>query len=240
VLLALTHILALLVENLLKEISSLTNYFYSNVLNNVHLVLTLIKTMHVYLVKVVLNVLVHLKPIVLAVTCSGDKISITLLKLLLVTGKVSSNLLPIKSKLLVVNKLPSKVNNKVKRSKVNVSKHVAMVTSWLETIKNAYLALHCAKHASMNLISALLQKLVMSNSWVNSMPNVQKVWSQLKLLLVIINGTSVVVLKIVLLTLALLKKKVTKNFVMLVKITLTGILLKLENVILLLQNVLLL
>lgn len=163
-LLALTHTLASNVNHLLKEISLPTNYFYGNVLNNVHLVLTLTKPINVCLAMVVLNVLAQLKLIVLAVTCSGDKISITLLKLLLLTGKVSSNLLPIKSKLLVVNKLPSKVNNKVKKSKVCVSKHVVMVTSWLETIKNAYLVPRCAKLASMSLIIALLQKLVMSNS----------------------------------------------------------------------------
>lgn len=119
-----------------------------------------------------------------------------------------------------------------------MSPHVVMVTTWLETIKNAYLAPKCAQLASMIPICALLQKLVTSNSWVDSILLVQQVWSQPKPLLVAINGTSVVVLLIVLLTLALFMKKITKNSVMNVPTTLTGISRKSENVILLLKNVL--
>lgn len=107
-LLAQTLTLASNVKNLPKEISPLGKSSYSNVLKNAHLVLSLTATMNVCLVKVVLNVLVHLKLIVLAVTAIGDKILMKQPKLLLVSGKVSSNLLSIKSKQLVVNKLNSK------------------------------------------------------------------------------------------------------------------------------------
>jgi hypothetical protein len=69
---------------------------------------------------------------------------------------------------------------------------------------------------------------------------VQMVWLQPLLLLVMLHGTSVVVLLIVLLTLVSLKKKCTKNSVLLVRIILTGLSKKLDNVILLIKNVLLL
>lgn len=117
--------------------------------------------MNVCLVKVVLNVSAQPKMIVLAVTDSGDKIRM-IKALLLLTGKVSSNQLPIKSKLLVVNKLLSK--KEVVLSKVYVSKNVVLVTTWLETKENAYLVTKCVLLASMILNIVLHQKLVKPNS----------------------------------------------------------------------------
>jgi hypothetical protein len=183
---------------------------------------------------VVLHVLVHLLLIVLAVTNTGDKILIRMV-LFFLTGKVSSNLLPIKSKQLVVNKFLSK--KEVMLSKVLASKNVVMVTIEIETVKNANHVALCVKLASMILIIALHQNLVNLNSWVDSMMLVHKVCKLQMLLLAKIHGNSVVVLKIVLLTLVSLKKNSTKNSVGLVQITLTGFSKKSENVIVLLRNV---
>jgi hypothetical protein len=190
--------------------------------------------MHVNLVSVVLHVLVHPHLIVLAVTNTGDKILIRMV-LFFLTGKVSSNLLPIKSKRLVVNKFLSK--KEVMLSKVHASKNVVMVTIEIETVKNANHVALCVKLASMILIIVLHQKLVNLNSWVDSMMLVHKVCKLQMLLLAKIHGNSVVVLKIVLLTLVSLKKNSTKNSVGLVQITLTGFSKKSENAIVLLKNV---
>jgi len=224
------------VDHLKKEISSLGKSYYLIVLKNAHLVLTPTKTMNVCLVKVVLNVLVQCLLTVLAVTISGDKM--LLIMLLLITGKVSSNLLPIKLKLLVVKLFLSK--KEVLLSKVLALKNVVMVTIQPETKKNAYLVMLCVKLASMILLIVLHQKLVKLNSWVNSMILVQKVCKPPQLLLVMILGTPVVVLKAVLLTLVSFKKISTKNSVSNVKIPLSGISKKLDNVMMLLKNVLLL
>jgi hypothetical protein len=112
-----------------------------------------------------------------------------------------------------------------------------MVTIEIETVKNANHVALCVKLASMILIIALHQKLVNLNSWVDSMMLVHKVCKLQMLLLAKIHGNSVVVLKIVLLTLVSLKKNSTKNSVGLVQITLTGFSKKSENVIVLLKNV---
>jgi hypothetical protein len=188
----------------------------------------------VNLVTVALHVLVHPKAIVLAVTNTGDKILIRMV-LFFLTGKVSSNLLPIKSKRLVVNKFLSK--KEVMLSKVHASKNAVMVTIEIETVKNANHVALCVKLASMILTIVLHQKLVNLNSWVDSMMLVHKVCKLQMLLLAKIHGNSVVVLKIVLLTLVSLKKNSTKNSVGLVQITLTGFSKKSENVILLIPNV---
>lgn len=57
-----------------------------------------------------------------------------------------------------------------------MSKLAVMVTSWLKTIKNAYLATRCAKLATMILHSVFHHKLAKLNSKVDSSILVQQVW----------------------------------------------------------------
>jgi len=93
----------------------------------------------------------------------------------------------------------------VKLLKVNASKNVVMVTLGIETEKTANLVTKYAKLASMIVHIVLHQKLAKPNSWVNSMKLVQTECKKLQLLLVMIHGTSVAVLKTVLLTLVSFK-----------------------------------
>lgn len=102
-----TKTLASNVKLLNQEIGLPGKNSYLDVLKSAHLVTMSTNKMNVPLVTVVLNVLVQPILIVLAVTSSGDKMLMAMV-LLLTTGKVSSNLLSIKSKLLVVNKFLSK------------------------------------------------------------------------------------------------------------------------------------
>lgn len=102
-----TKTLASNVKLLNQEIGLPGKNSYLDVLKSAHLVTMSTNKMNVPLVTVVLNVLVQPILIVLAVTSSGDKMLMAMV-MLLQTGKVSSNLLSIKSKLLVVNKFLSK------------------------------------------------------------------------------------------------------------------------------------
>jgi len=101
-----TKTLASNVKLLNQEIGLPIKNSYLDVLKSAHLVTISTNKMYVRLVTVVLNVLVQPILIVLAVTSSGDKMLMAMV-MLLQTGKVSSNLLSIKSKLLVVNKFLS-------------------------------------------------------------------------------------------------------------------------------------